>query len=225
MSHPVTLSFDNGPEPGVTEAVLEILAQRGICATFFVIGRKLIDRSGRMLATRARAEGHRVGNHTFSHNGPLGLAPAKAAALEIGATQAFLGELAPERLFRPVGGGGALGPHLLSPAARDVLVDGRYTCVLWNAVPRDFAEPDAWVQTALHQIATHRVEGTATSMVLHDLPNGAIAHLPAFLDRLAGDDVEIRQDFPAETVIIREGVPTPACAAYVAQPPCTPPPG
>jgi peptidoglycan/xylan/chitin deacetylase (PgdA/CDA1 family) len=212
--HPVTLSFDNGPEPGTTERVLDILGERGISATFFVIGRKLATRCGHALATRARAEGHRVGNHTFFHLGPLGAATADAAAEEIGATQDLLGDLAPEKLFRPVGGG-VLGPHLLSAAARDLLVAGGYTCVLWNAVPRDWAEPEGWMHTAEAQIEQHRKAGTPTALVLHDLPTGAMEHLPGFLDRLADSGVAFVQPFPEETVIIRQGMPMPDCARYV----------
>ncbi|MBY9051435.1 polysaccharide deacetylase family protein, partial [Pseudomonas fluorescens] len=39
----LTLTFDNGPDPDVTPLVLDILAERGIKATFFVIGEKLAD--------------------------------------------------------------------------------------------------------------------------------------------------------------------------------------
>ena len=68
----LTLTFDNGPEPGVTPRVLEILRERGIKATFFVIGEKLGDPERRRLAARAHDEGHWIGNHTFTHTVPLG---------------------------------------------------------------------------------------------------------------------------------------------------------
>src|SRR4029077_18310068 len=45
----LTLTFDNGPEPGVTPRVLDILRERGIKATFFVIGEKLGDPERRRL--------------------------------------------------------------------------------------------------------------------------------------------------------------------------------
>ena len=213
--HSVTLTFDNGPEPGVTEAVLDALAARRIAATFFVLGRKLATRSGMALATRARAEGHRIGNHTFFHQIPLGETTDAAAAQEIGATQELLGELAPEKLFRPLGGGGRLGPHLLSAAARDLLVADGFTCVVWNAVPRDWCDPEDWPTTALTQIAAHRAEGRPTVLVLHDLPTGAMRHLPGFLDRLAAENVRFVQDFPDEVVLIRNGRPMPGCERYV----------
>src|SRR5262245_46296092 len=85
----LTLSFDNGPEPGGTPLVLDILAERGIKSTFFVIGEKLADPERRRLARRARAEGHWIGNHTFTHSVPLGRQrDANSAENEIGRTQA-----------------------------------------------------------------------------------------------------------------------------------------
>ena len=68
----LTLTFDNGPEPGVTPRVLDILRERGIKTTFFVIGEKLGDPERRRLAARAHDEGHWIGNHTFTHSVPLG---------------------------------------------------------------------------------------------------------------------------------------------------------
>ena len=64
----VTLSFDNGPTPGVTERVLDILLRAGIRATFFVIGGKLEDPAAAALMRAAHAGGHWVGNHTLTHS-------------------------------------------------------------------------------------------------------------------------------------------------------------
>ena len=63
----LTLTFDNGPEPGVTPRVLDVLRERGIRTTFFVIGEKLADPERRKLAARAHDEDHWIGNHTFTH--------------------------------------------------------------------------------------------------------------------------------------------------------------
>jgi peptidoglycan/xylan/chitin deacetylase (PgdA/CDA1 family) len=199
----VTLTFDNGPEPGVTERVLEVLKSEGIAATFFVLGAKLADPPRRKLAERAHAEGHWVGNHTMTHGTPLGrLQEPGAARREILEAQELLGDLAhPDRLFRPFGGGGALGPHLLNTEALDVLKDERMTCVLWNAIPRDFAEPDAWVERALEQCAAR----AWTLLVLHDLPNGAMKHLARFVDALRERGAAFRQEFPPDCVPIRRG--------------------
>ena len=89
----LTLTFDNGPEPGVTPHVLDILRERGIKSTFFVIGEKLGDPERRRLAVRAHDEGHWIGNHTFTHTVPLGQQRgAETARNEIGRTQAAIGE-------------------------------------------------------------------------------------------------------------------------------------
>ena len=68
----LTLSFDNGPDPDVTPAVLDVLHGRGVTAQFFVLGKQLGDPRCRRLVERARDAGHLVGNHSFSHAVPLG---------------------------------------------------------------------------------------------------------------------------------------------------------
>lgn len=199
----LTLSFDNGPEPETTPAVLDILARRGLKATFFVIGKKVADPERRRLAERAYDEGHWIGNHTYSHGVPLGrLSGDDVAEREIDRTQAILGSLAhPQRWFRPFGNGGHLDDGLLRPQVVDRLIAGGYSCVLWNAVPHDWDDPDGWVERALSQCAAQ----PWTLMVLHDLPTGAMAHLDRFLDRASAEGARFHQDFPPCCVPIRAG--------------------
>ena len=68
----LTLTFDNGPEPDVTPHVLDVLKRRNIRSTFFVIGKNLAMPGRRALSERAKAEGHWIGNHTWTPAGPLG---------------------------------------------------------------------------------------------------------------------------------------------------------
>jgi peptidoglycan-N-acetylglucosamine deacetylase len=145
---------------------------------------------------RAHADGHWIGNHTLTHPRPLG--GADDAVCEIEATQALLGELGSERLFRPSGEGGDLEPGLLNPRVVDTLVTGGYTCVLWNAVPGDWKDPEGWVETALRQVATN----DWTLLVLHDVAGAAASRLVDFLARV---EANIRQDFPPACVPIRDG--------------------
>jgi peptidoglycan-N-acetylglucosamine deacetylase len=196
---PVTLTFDNGPMPGTTDRVLDVLRDRAVPATFFVVGDMLRRPGARALAERAVAEGHWIGNHTLTHGTPLGDDPdVEYARREIEDAQTLIGDLAGERrLFRPPGGGGVIGPHLLSPAATDILRRGGYTCVLWSSVPRDWEDPTGWVDTALADVERllHAV------VVLHDLPTGAMDALPRFLDALADQEVDIVQDFPPDVLV------------------------
>jgi len=193
----LALTFDNGPDPQTTPGVLDVLARRGIRATFFVVGAQLARH--RELAERAHAEGHWIGNHTYTHAAPLGVQDATTARAEIERTQALLGELAhPDRLFRPMGGGGRLDRRLLSRAALELLTAGRYSLVLWDRLPRDWQDPRGWVERALAQ------DGSV--MVLHDLPTGAMDRLPEFLDRAADAGIAFTQDLRPCTAIER-GVP------------------
>jgi peptidoglycan/xylan/chitin deacetylase (PgdA/CDA1 family) len=209
----LTLTFDNGPEPDVTPHVLDILKAHDIKSTFFVIGEKLADPARRRLAVRAHHEGHWIGNHTFTHTVPLGRQRDPAAAeSEIGRTQTAIGELAhPSRWFRPFGGGGNLDDRLLKPSVVDHLVRNKLSCVLWNAIPRDWDDPEGWTPRALDQCRAR----VWTLMVLHDLPSGAMDHLANFIDRARRLGARFRQDFPPDCVPIRSGEIARPLDAYV----------
>lgn len=199
----ITLTFDNGPETGVTPQVLDVLAREGICTTFFVVGHQLARPGARAIAAEAHAAGHWIGNHTWSHDVPLGRRNTPGAAdSEIARTQRLIGDLAhPRRFFRPFGGGGAIGQHLLDRECLDHLIAGGYTLVLWNSIPGDWKDADGWVDTALRQCATldHAL------VVLHDLPTGAMARLGDFIARAKDAGAEFVQDFPADCVPLERG--------------------
>jgi peptidoglycan/xylan/chitin deacetylase (PgdA/CDA1 family) len=199
----VTITFDNGPTPGVTEEILELLLARNIRTTFFVIGEKLAMPGGRPLARRAHALGHWIGNHSFTHSVPLGERPgADYAQREIQETQNLIGKLThADKLFRPMGGGGTIGTHLLSRAALELLQAEKYTCVLWSSVPGDWKDQEGWVDRCMEEIG----ERDWSVVVLHDIQNAALARLPEFLDHLEDASVEIRQDFPDDVVVTRRG--------------------
>jgi len=209
----LTLTFDNGPEPDVTPRVLDILKAHDIKTTFFVIGEKLVDPARRRLAVRAHDEGHWIGNHTFTHTVPLGRQRDPGTAeREIGRTQTAIGDLAhPSRWFRPFGGGGHLDDRLLKPSVLDHLVRHKHSCVLWNAIPRDWNDPEGWVLRALDQCRAQ----AWTLMVLHDLPSGAMDHLEDFIDRARQLGARFRQDFPPDCVPIRSGEIVRPIDAYV----------
>jgi peptidoglycan/xylan/chitin deacetylase (PgdA/CDA1 family) len=199
----LTLSFDNGPFPDVTPGVLDVLRERDLRASFFVCGKDACEPEKRAILERARAEGHRIGNHTQTHTIELGTTddPLVAAA-EVGLAQSALGDLSePERWFRPYGGGGVIGPNLLSRAALDYLREGDYSLVLWNSVPRDWEDPNGWPERALAEVGSR----DWTLVVVHDIPTGAMKVLPRFLDRALADGVEIVQDFPADCVPMLKG--------------------
>lgn len=199
----ITLTFDNGPDPEVTPQVLDVLASHGILSTFFVVGDKLRDPARLAATRRAKAEGHWIGNHTFNHLVPLGLSRHRAAsAFEIGKTQELIGDLAEEpKLFRPFGGGGHISAALLDAEALRHLQEDRFTCVLWNVVPRDWEIPGEWPEEAIRLCAG--IEWPV--MVLHDLVTGAMDHLDDFISMAKSDGMTFVQDFPANCLPLVDG--------------------
>jgi peptidoglycan/xylan/chitin deacetylase (PgdA/CDA1 family) len=211
----VTLTFDNGPTPGVTERVLDLLSARNIHSTFFVLGKNLEAPGGRELAEMAHSQGHWIGNHSYTHTVPLGNQPnSDYARREIAGTQERIGDLAhTEKFFRPMGGGGIIGPHLLSRAALQLLQADKYTCVLWSSVPGDWKDQNGWVEKAVADITVREW----TVVVLHDVDNACLPRLPEFLDRLDSLQVEVRQDFPPDVMVtIRGEIVSPEISQIVA---------
>jgi peptidoglycan/xylan/chitin deacetylase (PgdA/CDA1 family) len=197
----ITITFDNGPDPEVTPLVLDSLRRHDIRSTFFVLGDKLRDR--RRLAERAHAEGHWIGNHTYNHIVPLGMSSESGiASSEIARTQDLIGDLAHERrFFRPFGGGGMLDQRLLNREALKHLVEGRYTCVLWNVIPQDWVYPEGWVDRAIELCFAQE----HALMVVHDLSTGAMADLDRFIGTAKDRGAVFQQDFPEDCVPLERG--------------------
>jgi len=207
----LTLTFDNGPDPACTPAVLDVLGERGIRSTFFVCGwgnrlhpaMKASSDEARAILERARDEGHWIGNHTLTHTVELGTTlDPEVIDREIGRNQELLGDLNEHRLFRPYMGGGLLGKRTYSPPAIRYLCDHGYTVVMFNCVPRDWEQPESWPETAFERMAAQ----DWTLLIVHDVDRyGGMKQLARFVDRAREQDVEFVQDFPPDCVPIRAG--------------------
>ena len=210
----VTLTFDNGPTPGTTERVLEILEQGRILSTFFVIGKNLDKPAAAGLMKQAHAAGHWIGNHTLTHTVALGDQPERDYAIsEIEGAQARIGSFAhAEKLFRPYGNSGRLGPHLLSRAALDHLLAQGYRTIIWNNVPGDWRDPDGWVERCIAHVSLQ----PWSVVVLHDIEAGCLARLPDLLRRLEDIGVTFEQDFPDSVTLTRGGRMVTLPEGYVA---------
>ena len=126
-SRRLALTFDDGPDPEWTPRLLDALGAVGVRATFFLIGERA-DRAP-ALVRRMTAEGHEVGNHSWSHR-CLWLCGPGATAAEIGRAHDRLADLtglAP-RHFRPPWGmvNAAMFPALRRFGER---------CVFWSIQP------------------------------------------------------------------------------------------
>lgn len=209
----VTLTFDNGPHAIGTPQVLDVLSQRGLRATFFLVGERLLEPDLHSLAHRIRAEGHRIANHTLTHTTALGRTNGlEVTETEIGRAQELLAPFQPEMLFRPNGEKGKLGPHLLSEDAVEYLERNAFTAVSWNCVPIDWVGPEgAWVQRSREIMKSL----DWAVIVLHDhCQAGLTHHLEEFLDTLISENVEFRFDYPSDVVLLDRGARTQALPGH-----------
>ena len=100
----VALTIDDGPDPEVTPRVLELLAQHGLEASFFLIGHRAERHPA--LCRAIVAQGHRVENHGYSHSHALSLFGPQRLAADIARAQAVLEDASGQvpRFFRPTAG-------------------------------------------------------------------------------------------------------------------------
>lgn len=174
----VTLTFDDGPVPETTPAILRALAHDNVHATFFLIGRYLDGTDARAIATRnvtkdILAAGHMIGNHTHDHlllttsNHAAALAQIEegGASIEraIGRKPVF---------FRPPYG-------QLDPFTEDVLRKRNDEVVMWNIEVGDMLndDPDAMAASLERQI-TNSGGGI---VLLHDVRPSTVRTLPKLL--------------------------------------------
>lgn len=94
----VSLSFDDGPEPGATEAILALLDKHQITATFFLIAGK-VQRHPDLAAVVKAHPRALVGNHSWSHPNFHDIAPGKQAS-ELERSDTALAALEAPKLFR-----------------------------------------------------------------------------------------------------------------------------
>ncbi len=97
----MALTFDDGPDEEMTPKVLAILKQYNIKATFFMIGSKVIQQPH--IVREIVAEGHSIGNHTYSHKGVFPLSGAKEVEIELRRCSSVIADITGEqpKLFRP----------------------------------------------------------------------------------------------------------------------------
>jgi peptidoglycan/xylan/chitin deacetylase (PgdA/CDA1 family) len=151
----VALTFDDGPAAVFTEQVLDVLRDRKVKATFFLCG-KNVERYPE-IARRIKAEGHAIGNHTYSHPF-LYFRSRSFMGDEIDRAQDAIARVTGERpaLFRPPYGARWLGIY-------DVLRDRHLTLVNWSDTGYDWKYgSDRIVSEALDHL------GPGSIILLHD---------------------------------------------------------
>ena len=126
----IALTIDDGPHPELTPRILDALRRAEAPATFFLVGNRAEAEPD--LVRRIRADGHEVGNHTWSHR-PLAAGCCASPERQLARTEDLLARLCPGslRVFRPPFG--AIGPGGPRALARHRLLP-----VYWSVVPADW---------------------------------------------------------------------------------------
>ncbi|MEC8853113.1 MAG: polysaccharide deacetylase family protein [Bacteroidota bacterium] len=147
----VWLTFDDGPTPKITPFVLDTLQNFNVKATFFCLGEQ-IEKHPEILK-RITAEGHSIGNHSYSH--PNGFTTCTKKYLEdVKKCQ----EIIPEtKLFRPPFGN--IYPWQISKLKKE------YKIIMWDVVGWDFDKNTSKEKCFLNVVNN---VGSGSIILLHD---------------------------------------------------------
>jgi peptidoglycan/xylan/chitin deacetylase (PgdA/CDA1 family) len=153
----VALTFDDGPTPGDTQAILRVLRRFHVHATFFMIGRAAASYPN--LVRRVRDTGNEIGNHTFDHPETLQTLSEDQRVAELRRASAALadGGVVPT-LFRPPGGW--YDDELVQDAREQDM-----RLVMWSVDPRDWRS-NVGAKAIAREVLRHVEPGSI--VLLHD---------------------------------------------------------
>ncbi|MFN7045466.1 MAG: polysaccharide deacetylase family protein [Flavobacterium sp.] len=153
----IYLTFDDGPIPGITEWVLDLLKSEGIKATFFYIGDNI--QKHPEVYRRILTEGHQTGNHTFNHlNGWKtetnhyidNFKLCEMEHLKLNTEKSFL--------FRPPYG-------KIKPRQSKAIRNLDYKIIMWDVLSYDF-DPTISAEKCLENVISNTEQGSI--IVFHD---------------------------------------------------------
>ncbi|MER6578889.1 polysaccharide deacetylase family protein [Nonomuraea sp. NPDC001023] len=169
----VALTFDDGPGP-YTGKLLDLLHQRHVRATFFVLGEMVAADSGGRITRRIVDEGHEIGNHSWSHPSLTGLS-REGVRNELGHTDELVHRLTgvKMRVMRPPYG--STDDAVAAETRREGLAQ-----ILWDVDTLD------WLHREPAAVVRRADTAKAGSIVLmHDIHPTTVEAVPKVIDTLA----------------------------------------
>ncbi|MCR1997829.1 polysaccharide deacetylase family protein [Bacteroides acidifaciens] len=157
----IVLTFDDGPDPIQTPKVLKVLKEHQATACFFCIGHKI--EGNEKLLQQMVAEGHLIGNHSFTHSGLFPLYRLSRMKKDLQTCQSELERVTsqPVTLFRPPFG-------VTNPTIAKAVRQLGYTSIGWNIRTLDTQQPSP--EKVLDRIRKGLKPGSI--ILLHDrMPN------------------------------------------------------
>lgn len=171
----VAITFDDGPSTLYTEKLLDGLKERGVHATFFLVGERI--QYDTKLVERMYKEGHEIGNHTYTHT-DLAKTNYDKARKEINDTNKEISDVT------------GVIPKFIRPPYGDwnekLLEETEMSVVLWSVDPEDWKEQNA-------EIVAQRViksTGPGDIILLHDIFESSVEAAFKIIDKLQSKGYE-----------------------------------
>lgn len=169
----LAMTFDDGPHPSLTPKLLDILKERNIKCTFFLIGQQV--KMYPNIVRRIIEEGHEIGNHTWTHCS-LTSRSDEQIRKELKQSEDAVYEVAGVR------------PHLVRPPygaintrIKDLMFsEFGYSTIMWSVDPQDWRRPGVSVVTSRLVSGAH----PGAIMLAHDIHPPTIQAVPAMFDQL-----------------------------------------
>jgi peptidoglycan/xylan/chitin deacetylase (PgdA/CDA1 family) len=165
----IAITFDDGPRKSTTTKLLDGLDERGVKATFFLVGEKVS--ANQDIVKRMHDEGHLIGNHTYSHI-DLGTVSYNKAYDEIIKTNEIINEVTGEmpKYIRPPYGN----------YSEKLLKQINMTPVLWSV------DPDDWNTTNVRKVVNMVVKNAKGGdiILLHDVYDSTVTAALEIIDQL-----------------------------------------
>lgn len=165
----IALTFDDGPRRSTTAKLLDGLQERGVKATFFLVGKNI--EGNEEIIKRMRDEGHLIGNHTYSHV-QLSKVSTQQAYDEIVKTNELIQQVTGEtpKYIRPPYGA----------YSNSLLMQINMTPVLWSV------DPDDWDTENTGKVVRSVVKNVKCGdiILLHDIYDSSVAAALEIVDQL-----------------------------------------
>ncbi|MCT4610779.1 MAG: polysaccharide deacetylase family protein [Pelagimonas sp.] len=171
----IAMTFDDGPHPSLTPALLDMLKARNLRATFYLIGNRVVTWPD--IVRRIADEGHEIGNHSWSHPNLAKLSNAKVLD-QIDRTSDAIFKLTgrPPVTFRPPYGSFTRSQRLMLYKNRNL------PTILWSVDPQDWRRPGS------NTVKNRILKGARSGSIIlsHDIQKGTVRAMPGTFDGLTG---------------------------------------
>lgn len=178
------LTFDDGPTKEITSQILDILKEKKVKATFFVVGK--MAENEKELLIREKNEGHAIANHSYSHDYKQLYSNPKNFVDDINTADAaiknILGEHESKLMRFP---GGSFGKQ--REIYRQAVTEAGYHYIDWNALNGDAEGKGNWpVEKLVQNIKTTSAGKNRLVILMHDAPlkQTTVQALPEIIDYL-----------------------------------------